>query len=75
LSHEKKSETVCKRARLRQFDEGVDLVELEMAKDYLRLQFKSLTSAIDDHLELEEQESVWARFNVLMAQKKLEDFE
>lgn len=62
------------RARLRQFDEGVDLVEIEMAKDYLRLQFKNLSSAINDHLELEEQDIVWTKFNILMAQKKLEDF-
>jgi len=29
------------RTRLRQYEEGVDLVELEVAKTYLRLQFKT----------------------------------
>jgi len=63
------------RARLRQFDEGVDLVALEMAKDYLRLQYKNLSFIINENLELEEQDLVWTKFNIMMAQKKLGDFE
>jgi len=63
------------RARLRQFDEGVDLVALEMAKDYLRLQYKNLSFIIREHLELEEQDLVWTEFNKLMNQKTLGDFE
>jgi len=62
------------RARLRQHDEGVDLVALEMAKDYLRLQYKNLSFIINEHLELEEQDLVWTEFNKLMNQSKLEDF-
>jgi len=62
------------RARLRQFDEGVDLVEIEMAKDYLRSQFKTLWAAISDTLAKEDAQEVWDRFNELMGQTKLEDF-
>jgi hypothetical protein len=62
------------RARLRQFDEGVDLVELEMAKDYLRLQFKTI-SAVVELLYPEHNDAIWERFNIMMAQKKLGDFE
>jgi len=63
------------RARLRQFDEGVDLVEVEMAKNYMRLQYKNLSFIINENLELEEQDLVWTEFNKLMNQKKLEDFQ
>jgi len=63
------------RARLRQFDEGVDLVSLEMAKDYLRCQFKTLWTAVSDSLAKEDAQEVWDRFNELMGQTKLEDFE
>jgi len=66
------------RARLRQFDEGVDLVELELAKTYLRLQFKTLSEAVHSsfpHAEGFSAEDVFIRFNEMMAQKKLEDFE
>lgn len=63
------------RARLRQFEEGVDLVDIEMAKDYLRLQFKTLAGAIEYQLAKEDAQEVWDRFNEMMKQKKLEDFE
>jgi len=65
------------RARLRQFDEGVDLVELELAKTYLRLQFKTLSAAIDEHSGPydETKADIWDTFNQLMKQKKLEDFQ
>jgi len=62
------------RARLRQFDEGVDLVAIEMAKDFLRTQFKTLWAAVQDQLEEDEAQDVWDTFNEMMAQKKLEDF-
>jgi len=65
------------RARLRQFDEGVDLVELEMAKTFLRLQFKNLSAAIDEHSVHDDatKANIWHIFNELMAQSKLGDFE
>jgi hypothetical protein len=66
------------RARLRQFDEGVDLVAIEMAKDHLRLQFKTLWEAVQScfpHAEGFCAQDVWERFNEMMKQKKLEDFE
>lgn len=66
------------RARLRQFDEGVDLVELEMAKNNLRLRFETLGEAIRScfpHAEGFSSGDVFHRYNELMAQKKLEDFE
>ena len=65
------------RARLRQFDEGVDLVELELAKDFLRLQIKTLTASIDEHSgrDDETKHDIWNTFHELMAQRKLEDFE
>jgi len=62
------------RARLRQIDEGVDLVELEMAKDFLRLQFKTLSAAIEEQND-EVHADIWFLFNELMAQSKLEDFQ
>ena len=62
------------RARLRQFDEGVDLVEIELAKDYLKLQFKTMVATIE-LLYPEYNDEIWERFNIMMAQKKLGDFE
>ena len=62
------------RARLRQFDEGVDLVAIEMAKDYLRTQFKTLWLAVQDQLQEDDAQDVWDTFNEMMKQKKLEDF-
>jgi len=66
------------RTRLRQYEEGVDLVELEVAKTYLRLQFKTLSEAVHScfpHTDDFSAEDVFIRFNEMMAQKKLEDFE
>jgi len=63
------------RARLRQFDEGVDLVELEMMKNYHRLQLKHLTTVVNEHMELEDRDIIWTEWNKLMTQKKLGDFE
>ena len=63
------------RARLRQFDEGVDLVALEMSKDYLKLQFKNLSHAIDGQLTKQASGEIWILWNDLMLQSKLGDFE
>jgi len=66
------------RARLRQFDEGVDLVALEMMKNHTRLQFKTLCEAIRScfpHAEGFSADDVFDRFNEMMAQSKLGDFE
>ena len=62
------------RARLRQFDEGVDLVALEMAKDYLRLQMKNLTKVVNSLPHPEVVADIWDQWNELMAQKTLGDF-
>ncbi|GAH11451.1 unnamed protein product [marine sediment metagenome] len=62
------------RARLRQFDEGVDLVEIELAKDHLRLQFKTLSAAIHSMFAPGVIEDVFHRYNEMMKQSKLEDF-
>jgi len=63
------------RARLRQFDEGVDLVSLEMAKDYLRLQIKTLTDCVNDLPHPDIIIDIWTEWNERMAQRKLGDFE
>jgi len=66
------------RARLRQFDEGVDLVALEMMKNHHRLQFKTLSEAVRScfpHAEGFSADDVFDRFNEMMAQSKLGDFE
>jgi len=63
------------RARLRQFDEGVDLVALEMAKDYLRLQIKNLTKVVNSQPHPQVVADIWEQWNELMSQKTLEDFE
>jgi len=66
------------RARLRQFDEGVDLVALEMMKNHHRLQFKTLSEAVRScfpHAEGFSAEDVFDRFNEMMTQSKLGDFE
>jgi len=63
------------RARLRQHDEGVDLVSLEMAKDYLRLQIKTLTDCVNDLPHPDIIIDIWTEWNERMAQRKLGDFE
>jgi len=63
------------RARLRQFDEGVDLVALEMAKNYLRLQLKTLTDCVNDLPHPDIIVDIWAEWNERLTQKKLGDFE
>jgi predicted helicase len=63
------------RARLRQFDEGVDLVAIEIAKDYLRLQFKTLWAAVQFDRDIQDAQDIWERFNEMMTQSKLGDFE
>ena len=63
------------RARLRQFDEGIDLVELEIMKNYLKTQFDTLWGAVEYQLAKEDAQEVWDRFNEMMKQKKLGDFQ
>jgi hypothetical protein len=63
------------RARLRQFDEGVDLVGLEISKDYIKLQLKNLTTIINSLPHPQVIEDIWEQWNELMKQKKLEDFQ
>ena len=62
------------RARLRQYDEGVDLVALEMAKTNLKLRYKTLTAAINEQND-EVSADIFHLFNELMAQRTLGDFE
>ena len=62
------------RARLRQFDEGIDLVGMGVMQEYLRMQFKMLWAAVQDQLQEDDAQDVWDTFNEMMKQKKLEDF-
>jgi len=63
------------RARLRQFDEGVDTVELELMKNHLRKKFDTINLAMAQELDGPEYDKVWVKYNQIMNQSKLGDFE
>jgi len=66
------------RARLRQFDEGIDPVELDLQLQRSYLRYKTLRAAINScfpHAEGFSADDVFARYNELMTQKTLEEFE
>lgn len=66
------------RARIRQMDEGVDPVELDIAYQSMKLYYKTLSAAIYScfpHSADFTAEDVFFRFNEMMAQRSLEDFE
>ena len=65
------------RAQIRMMDEGIDLVLIEEAKNSIRLQFKNLSAAIDEHSGPydETKADIWHTFNEFMAQSRLGDFE
>ena len=63
------------RARLRQFDEGLDLVEMDLMKEHLKKKFDTLNLAMAQELDGPIYDSVWVQYNRIMQQSKLEDFE
>ena len=62
------------RARLRQFDEGVDPVELDLAYQHAQLCRKTLHAAINEQND-EVIADIFALYNELMTQRTLGDFE
>ena len=66
------------RARLRQYEEKVDPVELDMKYQGMKLRYKTLCAAINScfpHAEGFSAEDVFHRYNEMMAQRTLGDFE
>ena len=63
------------RARLRQFDEGLDLVEMDLMKEHLKKKFDTLNLAMAQELEGPVYDDVWVKYNIIMKQSKLGDFE
>ena len=63
------------RARLRQFDEGLDLVEMDLMKQHLKKKFDTLNLAMAQELEGPVYDAVWVKYNIIMKQSKLGDFE
>jgi len=62
------------RARLRQFHEGVDLVELETRLDASFMRLKTLRAAVSEENE-EIADRIFAKYIDLMEQRRLGDFE
>ncbi len=62
------------RARIRQMDEGVDPVELDLMKEHYKLQFKTLAAAIKYTVDEEKMDEIWNRYNLMLNQRRLEDF-
>ena len=63
------------RARLRQFDEGLDLVEMDLMKEHLKKKFDTLNLAMAQELDGPIYDGVWIQYNRIMKQSKLGDFE
>jgi len=63
------------RARLRQFDEGLDLVELDLMKEHLKKKFDTLNLAMAQELDGPVYDNVWVQYARIMKQSKLGDFE
>ena len=66
------------RARLRQYEEGVDPVELDMMYQASLLRYKTLRKAIEScfpHAEGFSAQDVFDRYFELMEQRRVEDFE
>ncbi len=61
------------RARLRQYEEKVDPVELDLKYQGMKLRYKTLTAAINEQND-EVVADIFHLFNELMAQRTLEDF-
>ncbi len=62
------------RARLRQYDEGIDLVELDTMKEWHKKKFSTLSAAIAEQND-EIMDDIWHLYNELLQQSKLGDFE
>ena len=62
------------RARLRQYEENVDPVELDLKFQSMKLRYKTLTAAINEQND-EVEADIFHLFNEMMAQRTLEDFE
>jgi len=66
------------RARLRQFDEGIDPVDLDLRYQASILRYKTLRAAIEScfpHTDGFSAQDVFARYIELMEQKRIGDFE
>ena len=63
------------RARLRQFDEGIDPVELDLAYQHAQLCRKTLHAAIHEQPHPEIIAAIFEKYNELMTQRTLGDFE
>ena len=62
------------RARLRQFDEGIDPVDLDLRYQASGLRLKTLRAAVSEQPE-EIADIIFARYLELMEQRRLGDFE
>lgn len=62
------------RARLRQFDEGLDPVDLDLRYQASGLRLKTLRAAVSEQSE-EIADIIFARYIELMEQRRLGDFE
>jgi len=62
------------RARLRQFDEGIDPVDLDLRYQAAGLRMKTLRAAIEYELSKEDASLVMLKYMELMEQKRIGDF-
>jgi hypothetical protein len=62
------------RARLRQFDEGIDPVEMDLELQRAILRYKTLHAAIHE-MDDEVIKEIWNRYMDLLSQKTLGEFE
>jgi hypothetical protein len=63
------------RARIRQMDEGVDPVQLDLMFSQSKLQYKTLAAAINYTVSKDIVQDIYDRYNLMLNQRRLEDFE
>lgn len=62
------------RAMIRQYDEKVDPVEMELMKEHYKLLWKTISAAINEQND-EISADIWHLYNDMVNQRRLEDFE